>query len=93
MARHLDGTTAHLGTFVAVALFYIHLENGDGYMADEIGHECPDEAAARREAVCAGADIIADELKHGCATVTVTLFIENADHVPLMQLPMSAMIA
>ncbi|WP_116090697.1 DUF6894 family protein [Sphingomonas crusticola] len=72
--------------------FYIHLENGEGFLADEVGRECVDQEAARKEAVCAGADIIADELKHGCSTVHVTLFIEDQDHVRVMQLPMSATI-
>lgn len=76
-----------------MALFYIHLENGHGYIADEIGRECLNEEAARKEAVCAGADIIADELKQGCSTVSVTLFVENADHVRLMRVPMSATIS
>jgi hypothetical protein len=76
-----------------MARFYIHLQNGDGFTADEVGRECSDQEAARHEAVCAGADIIADELKHGCSTVHVTLFVEDQDHVRLMQVPMSATIA
>ncbi len=76
-----------------MARFYIHLENGEGFLADEVGRECADQEAARKEAVCAGADIIADELKHGFSSVQVTLFIENEDHVRVMQVPMSATIA
>jgi hypothetical protein len=75
-----------------MARFYIHLENGDGFLPDEFGRECADEEAARKEAVCTGADIIADELKQGCSSVQVTLFIEDEDHLPLMQVPMSANI-
>jgi hypothetical protein len=76
-----------------MARFYIHLENGDGFLADDVGCECADQDAARVEAVCAGADIIADELKQGCSSVQVTLFIENEDHLPVMRVPMSATIA
>ena len=76
-----------------MARFYIHLENGGGFLTDEVGRECADQEAARKEAVCAGADIIADELKHGFNSVQVTLFIEDEHHVPLMRVPMSAMIA
>ena len=76
-----------------MARFYIHLENGEGFVADEVGRECVDQEAARKEAVCAGADIIADELKHGFCSVHVTLFIENEDHLPVMRVPMSATIA
>lgn len=72
--------------------FYIHLENGEGLLEDEVGRDCADEEAARKEAVCAGADIIADELKHGLSSVTVTLVIEDQNHVRLMQVPMSASI-
>ncbi len=72
--------------------FYIHLENGEGVLEDEVGRDCADEQAARKEAVCAGADIIADELKGGFSSVTVTLVIEDQDHVRLMQVPMTASI-
>src|SRR4051812_9685867 len=81
----LDGTTAGIAVSVAMARFYIHLENGEGFLEDEVGRECADQEAARREAVCAGADIIADELKHGCSSVHVTLFIEDDHHVRVMQ--------
>ena len=76
-----------------MALFYIHLQNGHGFIADEVGRDCPTEEAARKEAICAGADIMADELKHGCSTVRLTLFVEDHNHVPLMQLAMSSTIA
>ncbi len=76
-----------------MALFYFNLQNGEGYLADEVGRECPSPEVARHEAVCAGADIIADELKRGCSTVHVTLIVEDADHAPVMRVPMLATIA
>lgn len=76
-----------------MARFYIHLENGDGFLPDDVGRELSGPESALREAVCAGADIIADELKHGCSAVRLTLYIEDANHVRLMEVPMTASIA
>ena len=72
--------------------FYIHIQNGNGFEPDYEGLELADLESARREALHAGADIIAQDLKSGCNVVNVTLFIEDGYHTPLMSLPLTAAI-
>lgn len=73
-----------------MARYYIHIENGVGFIKDEVGADYADDSVARERAVTAGADIIADELRAGCGAVRVTLFVEDAEHRNIMTIPMSA---
>jgi hypothetical protein len=76
-----------------MAHYYIHLDNGCGYLEDEIGADYANAGAARERAINAGAAIIADELNAGQATVALTLFVEDADHGRIFTIPMSAAVA
>jgi hypothetical protein len=75
-----------------VPKFYIHVQNGNGFEFDHDGMELADMESAKREALHAGADIIAQDLKGGCDAVNVTLFIEDDDHTPLLTLPLTAAV-
>jgi len=75
-----------------MARFYIHVLNGEGFLADEEGVDVPDLDAARCSAIYSGADIIADELKQGQSVVNLTLYIEDAGHIRLMELAISAAV-
>ena len=72
--------------------YYVHVQNDQGYLADQEGAEMPDLDAARCSAIHSGADIIAEELKQGRCVVNLTLYIEDAEHKHLMELPMSASV-
>ena len=73
-------------------IFYTHIMNGVGYLADEEGADFADLEAAEHAAILAAAEIIADEIKSGCRSVEVTLFIEDAEHAQLAELPVKASI-
>jgi hypothetical protein len=73
--------------------FYIHVKNGVGYLADDEGDDFVDQAAAERAAIHAGADIIADEIRAGAQSVELTLYIEDADHIQVAELPVKASIS
>lgn len=73
-----------------MAQYYIHIDNGVGFLSDEKGQDFVDFEAARLYAIRSGAEIIGDELRGQAQTVTLTLYIEDANHAPLATLPMQA---
>ncbi|MCE7796171.1 hypothetical protein LWE61_06290 [Sphingobium sufflavum] len=75
-----------------MAHYYIHIDNGMGFVADDTGQEFPDFEAARLYAIRSGAEIIGEELVGQAQRVALTLYIEDADHVPLATLPIHAAI-
>ena len=72
--------------------YFIHIENGDGLVPDELGQEFPNFDFARKHALRAAAEIIADEIKGGCQVVHITLHIDDADRQRIVSLPVTASI-
>jgi len=72
--------------------FFIHVENGFGFMEDQEGLQCPSLGHAKIAAINAAADLIADELKGGKAQVRATFYIEDEQHRPVLNLPVVATI-
>jgi hypothetical protein len=48
-----------------MALFFLHLHNGSGFLPDEEGRDLADLAAARREAVRSIRSLLAEEVRRG----------------------------
>lgn len=82
-------SSRHFGCMI----FFTHVRNGIGYLADEEGKDFPDLESAEHAAILAAAEIVADEIKSGCRWVEITLFIENADHVQVAELPIRASVS
>ena len=74
-------------------LYFFHLLNGEGYTADETGQELPDLEAARRQALKAIGELIAEELAAGAENVRITLFIDDAGGERLLTLPIAVSAA
>jgi hypothetical protein len=65
----------------AMALFYMHIDNSDGYEPDQEGQEFDDRAAAIVEAGRAGGAILTDDLRKGLTDVSIQIFIEDEAHI------------
>ncbi len=78
------------GIFPIMAQYYIHIDNGVGFLTDETGQDFVDFDAARQYAIRSGAEIISEELSNQSQSVTLTLYIEDDQHAPLATLPMRA---
>jgi hypothetical protein len=72
-----------------VPLYFFHLDNGDGYVADELGQDLPDLQTARLHALKAAGQMIAEELAEGRERLHLTIFIEDAAGDRLMSLPLA----
>jgi hypothetical protein len=72
-----------------VPLYYFELLNGDGRIGDDTGKDFPDLEAARRHALKAAGQMIADEMAGGRDSLHLTIFIENEAREELMTLPLS----
>ena len=72
--------------------YFIHVQNGDGLVPDEQGQEFPNVDLARKHALRAAADIIADEIKGGCQVVQLTLHIHDEEDRQLVSLPVTAAV-
>ncbi len=69
--------------------FYIHVHGRDYENVDLVGHEFPDSEAARAEALRAARELLAEEVTHGKMPIEDWIEVEDADHRPLMVLPLS----
>ncbi|HEY5721984.1 MAG TPA: hypothetical protein VIT45_06650 [Allosphingosinicella sp.] len=70
-------------------LYYIHLRNGEQDVIDEEGHELPDLESARRRALKAAGEIIADEMAQGRESIRIVLIVESEDGERLLELPIA----
>lgn len=68
--------------------FYISLVNGENVI-DEEGREFADLAAARRGALKAAGEIVADEMARGSESVRITMIIEDEGRTRLLELPIA----
>jgi hypothetical protein len=66
--------------------YFISLVN-DEAIVDEEGHELPDLEAARRAALKAAGEIVADEMAQGRERIRLTLVIEDENRERLLELP------
>ena len=66
--------------------FFISLVNGEE-VVDEEGREFADLAAARRGALKAAGEIVADEMAQGRESVRLTMIIEDEGRKRLLELP------
>ena len=66
--------------------FFISLVNGENVI-DEEGREFADLAAARRGALKAAGEIVADEMAQGRESVRITMIIEDEGRERVLQLP------
>lgn len=73
-----------------MARFFIHVDNGHGFIRDTDGIEFADLDAARRDAIRSGANIVAEELNAGCEAVYLTLYIDDHRGNRLMAIPVQA---
>jgi hypothetical protein len=73
-----------------MARYFMHLLNGHGLELDREGVELPDVEAARRHALQAGVDIVASELKDGCPSVHLTVYVDDEANERILTLPISA---
>jgi len=73
-----------------MARYYIHVLNGHGLELDHEGVELPDVEAARRHALQAGVDIVASELKDGCPSVHLTVYVDDEANERILTLPIAA---
>jgi hypothetical protein len=69
--------------------FFISLINGDGAVNDEEGRELPDLEAARRAALKAAGEIMADEMGQGKENLRIVLIVENEERERLLELPVT----
>jgi len=60
-----------------VPRFYLHLCNGNGFIEDQVGHDCPTVADARAAAVKALRKALTEDLHAG--NINVAAFIEIED--------------
>jgi hypothetical protein len=61
--------------------------SGGAELADELGRELPDLEAARRFALKAVGEIVADEMALGRERVRITIFVHGEDGGRLLELP------
>ena len=74
-------------------LFFISLLDGEGFFADEIGHELPDVEAARRAGLEAAGRMIAEELALGREQLKLSVIIDDHSGERLMILPLAVSTA
>ena len=67
--------------------YFISLFNGTTDVIDEEGRELPDFETARRCALKAAGQIVADEMALGRETVRITLVIEDEARKRLLEMP------
>jgi len=68
--------------------YFFHLRNDNGEAEDETGQELPDLEAARRRALKAAGEIIAEELAQGRDRVRIAIDIEDEGGRRMLTLPL-----
>lgn len=70
-------------------LYFIHLRNGDQDVIDQEGHDLADLETARRAALKAAGEIIADEMARGRDRIRIALTVESESGERLLELPIA----
>lgn len=73
----------------AMARFYLHMRNGDGFIEDAEGQDLPDLAAARLQAIEGVRSVLSEEARHGELDMCGSIEIADGDGNILMVLPFS----
>lgn len=69
--------------------FFIHVHGGDFEAIDLVGHEFEGSEAARAAALRAARELLAEDVTHGKMPPEEWIEVEDADHRPVMTLPLS----
>jgi hypothetical protein len=69
--------------------YFISLCNGETDIVDEEGRELPDLETARRDALKAAGEIVAEELAQGREKIRIVLIIEDEARERLLELPIA----
>jgi len=69
--------------------FYIHVHGRDFESIDLVGRDFPDSEAACAEALRAARELLAEEVTHGKLPLEEWIEVEDADHRPVMTMPLS----
>jgi hypothetical protein len=72
-----------------MSTFYIHIHGRDFEGIDLVGRDFPDNQAACAEALRAARELLAEEVTHGKMPLEEWIEVEDADHRPVMTLPLS----
>ena len=72
-----------------MSTFYIHIHGGDFEGVDLVGKDFTDSEAARAAARRAARELLADDVIHGKMPPAEWIEVEDADHRPVMTLPLS----
>lgn len=72
-----------------MSTFYIHVHGGDFEAIDLIGRDFPGSEAARAEAMRAARELLIEHVTHGKLPPEEWIEVEDADHRPVMTLPLS----
>jgi hypothetical protein len=72
-----------------MSVFYIHVHGRDFEATDFIGRDFADSEAARAAALRAARELLAEEVAHGKMPLEEWIEVEDADHRPVMTLPLS----
>ena len=72
--------------------FYFHLRAGDQLLPDEEGLDLPDFSAARREAIEAARELLAEAIKDGRPEVPEALVIADEEGREIDTVPLAAVL-
>ncbi len=72
-----------------MSVFYIHVHGRDFQGIDLIGSDFADSEAARAAALRAAKELLADEVTNGKLPLEDWIEVEDADHRPVMTVPLS----
>jgi hypothetical protein len=72
-----------------MSVFYIHVRGRDFDGIDLIGSDFADSEAARAAALRAAKELLADEVTNGKLPLEEWIEVEDADHRPVMTVPLS----
>jgi hypothetical protein len=72
--------------------FYFHLRAGDRVLPDEEGMDLPDFSAARREAIEAARELLAEAIKSGKPEVPEAFVIADESGRELDTIPLAAVL-
>ena len=75
-----------------MARFYFHLRAGDELVPDEEGIDLPDLSAARREAIEAARELLAEAIKDGRPEVPEAFVIADEEGREIDTVPLAAVL-
>jgi hypothetical protein len=66
-----------------MALYYLHVCNGTGFVEDEEGHELAGDDEARSAAIRSARDLMASEIRDGILNLASFIEVEDESHTLL----------